>query len=229
MISKRDIVGIGCALLVSGCIPEFDLQGYDPNAFYAQHPVVNKVETRYATQVLHFGSNQDRLDNEQRQTLKQQFTRISPLAVNEVEVQLHPSQMANAQRQAHLVNMLSQMGVEKKQVHFVPMEEVERYDANVQVAYSAVVSPRCPDWRPSPVTSYSNMPFTPNLGCASVTNLGLMVADPHDLEEGSGDNTPDTYSTTRAVQDYREGKTPAATSATSGSEATSGSGTSTSQ
>ena len=218
----QHIFAVGCALLVSGCFPEFDMQGHNPNDYYAAHPIVNKVETRYLTQALHFEPNQSHLDADQRDTLKQHFTRISPLAVDDVEIQVHPSQMANAKREDYLKKLLSQMGIKRGQIQVVPMEEIERHDANIQVAYSAVTTPRCPDWRSSPVTNYSNRTFTPNLGCASTVNLGLMVADPRDLVEGSGDNRPDTDNTTRAIQQYREGDT------ATGSESSSDSGSSSS-
>ncbi len=48
---------------------------------------------------------------------------------------------------------------------------VERY---------VVTLPPCPDWRQPASPNYNNAP-TGNLGCANVTALGMMVADPKDL------------------------------------------------
>ncbi len=57
----------------------------------------------------------------------------------------------------------------------------------------------------SPVTTYSNT-HQGNFKCAQVVNLGLMVADPHDLVKGTGDVPTDTERASKAVQDYHAGK-----------------------
>lgn len=54
---------------------------------------------------------------------------------------------------------------------------VERY---------VVTLPPCPDWRQPASPNYNNAP-TGNLGCANVTALGMMVANPRDLV------APETY------------------------------------
>ena len=64
--------------------------------------------------------------------------------------------------------------------------------------------PNCPDWRTSPVTTFSNTKQA-NLGCASVTNLGLMLEEPRDLERGAsgGRIAPDANRSVDAVRNYR--------------------------
>jgi hypothetical protein len=64
--------------------------------------------------------------------------------------------------------------------------------------------PNCPDWRMSPVTTYSNTKQA-NIGCATVTNLGLMLEDPRDLERGSsGGHVPaDPQRSSDAIRIYR--------------------------
>lgn len=47
-----------------------------------------------------------------------------------------------------------------------------------------LISPDCPDWRTSPITTFSNTQQG-NFGCATVTNLGLMLENPRDLEQGA--------------------------------------------
>jgi pilus biogenesis lipoprotein CpaD len=52
------------------------------------------------------------------------------------------------------------------------------------VATSWVVRlPHCPDWSADLTFDARNLPMS-NLGCATATNLGLMVADPADLAAG---------------------------------------------
>ena len=43
--------------------------------------------------------------------------------------------------------------------------------------------PACPDWSRESGLDYANLPGS-NFGCATQTNLGLMVANPSDLERG---------------------------------------------
>lgn len=86
-----------------------------------------------------------------------------------------------------------------------------------------LISPNCPDWKTSPVTTYSNTKQG-NIGCATVTNLGLMLEDPRDLERGAsgGHITPDTARSSLAIQNYRSGTAsptaPATTTTTSSSD-----------
>ena len=87
---------------------------------------------------------------------------------------------------------------------------------------AAVVLPDCPDWRMSPVTTYSNT-HQANFGCATTVNLGLMVADPHDLVRGTGAAGMDTQRNSQVISDYRAGKDFSAASKSEGasSDATS--------
>ncbi len=93
-----------------------------------------------------------------------------------------------------------------------------------------LVSPDCPDWKTSPVTTYSNTKQG-NIGCATVNNLGHMIADPRDLERGSsgGNVTPDPDRSADAIVNYRTlnskstASSSAGTSATSAAETASGS------
>lgn len=207
--------------LLLGCTPEHDLQGHDPLEYYKKHPVANKVETRYSSYLLHLGPGGYAPDAELT-LLREQLSAISPMAVDGIEIQLHPSQMHNAGRKSYLRRLMTDMGFNSKHIYYIAAEDVRPRDVNIQLAYAAVVSPRCPDWRPSPVTSYSNMLFTPNIGCASATNLGLMVADPRDLVQGEGGGTPDTHNTTNAVRQYRSGASSSAPAAAAPSGASSG-------
>lgn len=71
---------------------------------------------------------------------------------------------------------------------------VERY---------VVTPPACPDWRQRAYPNYENAPSS-NFGCANVTALGLMAADPRDLIEGREYRQTDGGSAAAAVRRYRE-------------------------
>jgi len=206
--------------ILSGCTPEFDMQGVDPNQYYAQHPIENRLEARQLSQLVHFAPAQAALSDDEKDKLRAGLHPISPPAVDSILIQLAQADKYNQARKASLVRLLRQMGY-KINVRFEPSVAVVRGDAQIDIAYSVVVAPDCPDWRTSPVTSYSNT-MQGNFKCATVVNLGLMVADPHDLVRGPGDVTPDTERSSKVLQDYHSGKdfmapTLAAGSSSSGS------------
>jgi pilus assembly protein CpaD len=73
---------------------------------------------------------------------------------------------------------------------------VERY---------VVVPPDCPNWTSPAVGDHSNQPGS-NFGCATSTNLGLMVADPRDLVIGRTLGPAEGDAALAAVKRYRLGK-----------------------
>lgn len=81
-----------------------------------------------------------------------------------------------------------------------------------------LISPDCKNWTASATTNYSNARQS-NIGCAYVTNLGLMLEDPRDLERGAsgGRITPDSERSTNVIRAYRSGGT-ASTEATTSTD-----------
>jgi pilus assembly protein CpaD len=86
------------------------------------------------------------------------------------------------------------------------MVVVERY---------TVTTPPCPNWTKSPSESHENA-VSSNFGCANLTNLGLMVADPRDLVIGRDVDPEYAEHAGLAVQRYRDGKTAPLPSVTAG-------------
>lgn len=73
---------------------------------------------------------------------------------------------------------------------------VERY---------VVVLPPCPDWSRHSGTDFANLPHS-NHGCAVRTNLGLMVAEPRDLERGRPLQAGDGVHAAEGIVRYRAGQ-----------------------
>lgn len=91
----------------------------------------------------------------------------------------------------------------------------------VVVGRYLVTPPRCPDWTKQPGLDTANTTSS-NFGCATVTNLGLMVADPADLIHGAEMGPGDGTAAARAVKNYRTGEMkdlPAATVKSGGGSA----------
>jgi pilus assembly protein CpaD len=68
-----------------------------------------------------------------------------------------------------------------------------------------VTLPACPDWSRQSGTDFANLPHS-NHGCATASNLGLMVAEPRDLVRGRGLGPADGTHQAEAVVRYRTDK-----------------------
>lgn len=75
----------------------------------------------------------------------------------------------------------------------------------VTVGRYVVTPPKCPDWT-KPAGPDPNNRVSSNFGCASITNLGLMLADPGDLVRGRPKGPGDGVAAARLVRKYRDGK-----------------------
>lgn len=86
-------------------------------------------------------------------------------------------------------------------------EEAWRQNRRVEVVVERhlVVLPPCPDWSRRSGTDFANGPHS-NFGCATRTNLGLMVAEPRDLERGRSLGPADGTQAAEAIVRYRTGE-----------------------
>ncbi len=76
---------------------------------------------------------------------------------------------------------------------------------SVVVGRYLVTPPRCPDWTKQPGLDAANRRSS-NFGCATTSNLGLMVADPGDLVQGAPMGPSDGEKGASAVNKYRNDK-----------------------
>jgi pilus assembly protein CpaD len=205
-------------LLLAGCVPQWDMQGNDPKDFYVKNPIQNKVETKHISYEAKFEPGEEALSAYAKKQLRTKLSGISPYAVDTISVQLPPSKMRNAARKTYLTRLLRGMGFSTDTIIIEPSDALKRDEVSFSVTYAAVVSPRCPDWRTSPVTTYSNTQQG-GFGCANTTNLGLMVADPRDLLKGSGDVRPDTNRNNAVIEQYRTGEGSGSDASSSGGSA----------
>jgi pilus assembly protein CpaD len=90
-------------------------------------------------------------------------------------------------------------------------------DVRITVARSVAVPPQCPDWRkPSNDGDPGNTPSS-NYGCATMRNLGMMIADPSELVAGRPTTPAQGAPLAAGVERYRSGKvTPLANDSSAG-------------
>lgn len=208
------------ALLLSACTSEFDMQGMDPKDYYAAHPVKNRLESRQQDIEARFVSGQNVIRHSE--AIRGALRGISPEAVDRIDVSLAVADYRNPARRERVEKTLRSFGYGSDKIDIRSSNLVSRDQIRLHVEYVVVVAPDCPDWKRSPVTSYSNT-MQGNFRCASEVNLGLMVADPHDLVHGSGSVSPDTERNSKVLQDYRAGKDFGGVTSVGGSSTNSGS------
>jgi pilus assembly protein CpaD len=78
-------------------------------------------------------------------------------------------------------------------------------EMTVQLERYTVTPPDCPNWSKPAGGDPTNSVWS-NFGCATATNLGLMVAQPRDLLVGRQPGPPDADPALKAIQNYRAGK-----------------------
>lgn len=78
-------------------------------------------------------------------------------------------------------------------------------DVKIVLGRFVIIPPTCPDWSKPANGDRSNLPSS-NFGCATATNLGLMVARPEDLVRGRNPGPADGVTGARKFGVYRNGK-----------------------
>lgn len=199
--------------LVSACMPSMDLQGTDPDAYYRQHPIESKVATKNFVQVIRFEKNATTPSAGELDKLENELEQVRPKGAEEIIIKVSPADGKRSARAEYLKQYLNSLG------YSLPVR-VEKYNklgaesAAIIIRHAAVVLPDCPDWKKSPVTTYSNG-VAANYGCASAVNLGLMIDDPHDLVRGKDSRKSRVERAGKALSDYNSGATQAPTMSTS--------------
>lgn len=84
--------------------------------------------------------------------------------------------------------------------------DAEERAVRVVIRHYVVHLPPCPDWTKYPGSNFANTVHS-NFGCATATNLGLMVHDPADIAHGAAPGPRDGEFAVGAIDRYRKGET----------------------
>jgi len=135
------------------------------------------------------------------------------------------------QRVASVASVLLHYGV---LVNAASLADVPPNHAIIEVGRTLVTLPACPNWSKPSSGDFGNQPSS-NFGCATETNLGMMVANPSDLASGLPVGPSDGHPAAGAVNRYLNDKVElpgantalpiAVQSSTQGGNSPSGSGT----
>lgn len=169
----------------------------------------NQVDwVRYAHTVK-FDRGAEFLSPEQRAGLDRFLATIEPQFGDEISIVPTSFETgANTLTGRRITTLKSYLsGLRLKMTTMPPMEAEAgaNNDLTVIVGRYVVTSPRCPNWTKQSEGDPANRRSS-SLGCATTTNLGLMVADPGDLIRGRQTGPGDGEIAARGVKEYREGK-----------------------
>ena len=191
------------AAAVSGCgLTPTDAQWTDADATVKKNQVLYLRETYD----VRFAPGSDRLSADEQRRLAEYLDRSGIGIYDEISLAVADDSGARdsnlaARRQAAVAAYLRTRHLKSApdQTTGAPVDHV-----TVVVGRYIVVPPNCPDWR-KPSSGDPQNTVSSNLGCATVTNLGLMVADPRDLIAGKEPTGSDAVNNSYAIQRYREG------------------------
>ena len=199
---------VGALLIVLSACADLPLEDWSAIPAERQaraHPV------QYAHTV-RFAPGDERLVIAERQRLETFLTRIGAGRGDRVVVAVPEAANARSlrldeRRRQAVAAYLSLSRIETRPAEGeLALEAPAQDTVAVVVSRYAVTLPGCPDWSERPGRTFNNT-VSRNLGCASATNLGLMVANPADLESGRRPGPMDGTFGVLAIQRYQRGET----------------------
>jgi pilus assembly protein CpaD len=160
-----------------------------------------------------FGQNSRGVTDQERARIDEFLDRVEPRYGDQILVGTGAGNGDGeiaAERVAAVTEYLRALGLK---VGPMPAAAQARWDGAVRVMVGryVVTPPNCPDWTKSASYDPSNQ-VSSNFGCATATNLGLMVADPGDLVRGRDMGPADGAYSARMIKTYREGDTKSSSS-----------------
>ena len=174
--------------------------------FATRHqPEVQLVQVRHTVR---FPDGNGRLDAIEREQLDDFLSNTDPGDGDAVFVAAAQGDPKLAERRGQTVAAyLDMRDVDAQIVSSDAVAQPPSGDAvDVIVNRYLVTLPGCPDWTGGSRLDWTNAP-TSNFGCANATNLGMMVANPRDLEVGRDAGPMDGEFAVLGIQRYRAGET----------------------
>ncbi len=109
------------------------------------------------------------------------------------------------QRISSIVKVLAERGIGAETIEPAASGAAAGADRyRILVDRYTVQTPKCPDWSGPSANDHDNFPGS-NFGCATFSNLGMMVDNPRDLEIGQTLGPADAQPAADAVERYRTG------------------------
>lgn len=191
---------VAAAALVAGC------ESKGPQGPFGPEVHRPRVERSVAVETVAFAADRAELSPDQRAALER-FVRVrSRHGRLRLTVTGAPggSEIDRRRRDA-VLRLLRRYGMDASAGDPLAGAAAGAGEVAVRAESYRVALPNCPDHRRTTITGQSNRPSS-NFGCATQHNLGLMVANPGDLERGRRMGPVDGARVGRPVRLYRLGK-----------------------
>lgn len=194
----------------------------------ASSPKKVEVDQAQYRHVIYFNTDKDEIRAEERDRLLAFMAAVNPSGHDNIRLEGHADERANdvynIELAARRINAVKEFLVE----HDLDNASVqastfgERFPASpgsneqawsrnrrVEIVLErfVVTPPACPNWSRRSGLDYANQPHS-NFGCATETNLGLMVANPSDLVRGRKLGPADGVHQAEGIVRYREDDLP---------------------
>ncbi len=221
---------VGGALMVTGCAETATGVVLGTGVYLAANPELLPLEdfsdvpeahapradlVQYGHDVA-FAAGEARLTNGQRQRLDAFLARLEAGYGDRFYVVAGRGRRGEPKQAAARLGERRRQAVmaflELRKLRVLPLRIEFGIDAPVRGAVKVIVRryvvtlPGCPDWTGRPGITYDNTRSS-NFGCATATNLGLMVADPGDIVAGRHPGLMDGEFAARSIERYRKGET----------------------
>lgn len=196
---------VAAVTLVSGCTP--DSARWTP----AEAPKVNHVHYVTMTHEVRFAPGASIAATGQRRALARFLGNVGVHYSDQVTVDAGPPS-GNATRDALTAKRLDAVIAMLRRLD-IPAQKAPRPTVDGALAHDGVIvtvgryvvtGPRCPDRSKPEADGFTNTAPS-NFGCATATDLGLMVANPADLIRGEPAGPADGDFLARGVELYRSG------------------------
>ncbi len=212
-VSKFSIFALVIVATV-GCQTHSDRPFYDPLNLQLEmqprEPKTVQVIPSEQSLVLRFPSMSGDLPQQEREAATAFLLRRATERSDEVYLDfgIYPNDLdLMDERRVSLAELIVSSGLDPASVRVRSnIRGIAENEINLTIKRYLVTLPGCPDYTSRAGRTFDNRPHS-NWGCATATNLGLMVDEPRDLTVGRGDTPGDAEALVLSTQRYRAGET----------------------
>jgi pilus assembly protein CpaD len=191
-----------CLAFIAGAVQACDSPGeWSP----AEAPKQLRVDFQRLTHAAAFAPSSTQLGRNEQQGLSAFLQAAQVTTDDPIYLESVASDRLGASRISALARDLTRQGYSVATLPAAP-DAVAPNTLLVVVERYVVTPPDCPNWTKSSSGDHDNA-TTSNFGCSTVTNLGLMIADPRDLVIARQLGPASAAQAGLAIQRYMAGKT----------------------
>jgi len=194
-------LGVGLIFGLSGCADNFE-------RWDNQTPKQLKVDRVHYSHDVQFAAEDDRLPVAERDRLDSFLTHAQVDRTDKVYVNVEPDGQRVTDRRVSTVAAFLKLRGLKPAVPITGFGDGKEKADTVKVVVERylVTLPGCPDWSGDMSDTFNNDVHS-NYGCATASNLGMMVANPEDLVHGRKLGPADGDYLRTSIERYKAGKT----------------------